>query len=204
VEEFAISVASLSYRANISRLQDLFDTLKTMASRLGISFSGPKTELIHRRTPSQRHSRRCTSRILIKGEIFFLRDSVRWHGYWFTPALDPAAYFRRRLALAQGAFGLIRWLSPPGAGRTPYLCPRMAKFLVPPILPYGADLFTCSVGTTTRLNTFWHQVQRWTTNSFSATPTGILSVESCLPPISLLITHRQRLPALRVVCSPPG
>jgi len=58
------------------------------------------------------------------------------------------------------------------------------------------------VGTTTRLDTFWRKVQRWTTNCFSATPTGILSVESCLPPVSLLVTHRQRLAALRVVCSP--
>jgi len=33
---------------------------------------------------------------------------------------------------------------------------------------------------------------------------GILSVESCLPPVSLLINHRQRLAALRVVCSPPS
>jgi len=60
------------------------------------------------------------------------------------------------------------------------------------------------VGTTTRLDTFWCKVQRWTTNCFSATPTGILSVESCLPPISLLVAHRQRLAALRVVCSPPS
>jgi len=32
----------------------------------------------------------------------------------------------------------------------------------------------------------------------------MLSVESCLPPVSLLITNRQRLAALRVVCSPPS
>jgi len=29
-------------------------------------------------------------------------------------------------------------------------------------------------------------------------------VESCLPPVSLLIAHRQRLAALRIVCSPPS
>jgi len=60
------------------------------------------------------------------------------------------------------------------------------------------------VGTTTRLDTFWRKVQRWTINCFSATPTGILSLESCLPPVSLLITYRQRLAAVRVVCSPPS
>jgi len=107
------------------------------------------------------------------------------------------------LALAQGAFVLVRRLSPPGAGLPPYLCHRLATSLIAPILLYGADLFTPSVGTTTRLDTFWRKVQRWTTNCFSATPTGILSVESCLPPVSLLVTHRQRLAALRVVCSPP-
>jgi len=131
-------------------------------------------------------------------------NSVRWLGYWFTPALDPAAHYSRRLALAQGALALIRRLSSPGAGLPPYLCHRLATSLIAPILLYGADLFTPGVRTTTRLDTFWRKIQRWTTNSFSATPTGILSVESCLPPISLLITHRQSLAALRIVCSPPS
>jgi len=204
VDDFALTVASLSYRGNIYRLQDLFDKLERKASRLGVSFSVTKTEPIHWRTPSQRHSPKCVSPIQIKGELFHPGNSVRWLGYWFTPALDPAAHFSHRLAHPQGAFTLIRRLSPPGVGLPPYLCYRLASWLIAPILLYGADLFTPSVGTTTRLDTFWRKVQRWTTNRFSATPTGILSVESCLPPVSLLITHRQRLAALRVVCSHPS
>ena len=42
------------------------------------------------------------------------------------------------------------------------------------------------------------------TNCFAATPTGIISGESCLPPISPLITHRPTLAALRALCSPPS
>ena len=203
VDDFAITVASLSYCGNIGRLQEPFQKLENKASLLGISFSVPKMELIHGRTLSQRHSPKCASPIQIKGEMFHPSDSVWWLRYWFTRALDPAAHFSRCLALAQGAFALIRRLSPPGAGHAPYLCYRLATFLVAPILLYGADLFTPSMGTTTRLNTFWHKVQRWTTNCFSTIPTtGILSVESCLPPVSLLITHQQRLAALRIVCSP--
>ena len=76
--------------------------------------------------------------------------------------------------------------------------------LVAPILLYRADLFTHSAGAMERLNTFWHKVHRWTTNCFSATPTGIHSVESCLPPVTLLMSQQQRLAALRVVCSPLG
>jgi len=202
VDDFALTVASLSYRGNIRRLQELFDRLERKASRLGVSFSVAKTELIHWRTPSKRHAPKCVSPIHIKGELFHPGNSVRWLGYWFTPALDTTAHFSRRLALAQGAFALIRRLSQPGPGLPPNLCHRLATSLIAPILLYSADLFTPSVGTTICLDTFWRQVQRWTTNCFSVTPTGILSVESCLPPVSVLITHRQRLAALRVVCSP--
>jgi len=76
VDDFALTVASLSYRGNIRRLQDLFDRLETKASRLGVSFSVVKTELIHWRTPGQRHSPKCVSRIEIKGEVFHPGNSV--------------------------------------------------------------------------------------------------------------------------------
>jgi len=208
MDDFALTVASLCYRGNIRQLQERFERLERKASRLGVPpgrlLFGHKKELIHWRTPSQRHSPKCVSPIQIKGEMLHPSNTVRSIRYWFTPALDPAAHYSRRLALAQGPFALIRHLSPPGAGLPPYLCHRLATSLIAPILLYWADLFTPSVGATTRLETFWRKVLRWSTNCFSATPTGILSVESCLPPVSLPIAHRQRLAALRVVCSPPS
>jgi len=204
VDDFALTVASLSYRGNLRWLHECFERLERKASRLGVSFSVAKTELIHWRTLSQRHSPGCVSPIQIKGEMFNPSNSVRWLGYWFTRALDPAAHFSRRSALAQGACALIRRLTPPGAGLPPYLCHRLATSWIAPSLLYGVDLFPPSVGTSTRLKSFWGKVQRWTTNCFSATPVGILTVEWCLPPVSLLITQRQRLVALRVVCSPPS
>ena len=173
------------------------------AIRLGVSFSVAKTELIHRRTPSQRNSPKCLSPVQIKGELFRPCHCLPWLGYWFTPALGSSTHFSHRLVLAQGAFAVIRHFSPPGAGLAPYLCHRLATSLLTPFLLYGGDLFTPSAGSMTRLNTFWHKVQRWTTNCCSATPTGSLAVEFCLPLIPLLMTQRQRLASLRVVCSPP-
>jgi len=99
VDDFALTVASLSYGGTIRRLQKLFKKLERKASRLGISFSVAKTELIHWRTPSQRHSAKWVAHIHIKGEVFHPSNSVRWLGYWFTPALDPAAHFSRRIYL---------------------------------------------------------------------------------------------------------
>jgi len=82
VDNFAFTVASLSYRGNIRRLQDLFDRLERKVSRLGVSFSVVKTELIHWRTPSQRHLLTCIAPIQIKGELIHPGNSVRWLGYW--------------------------------------------------------------------------------------------------------------------------
>jgi len=50
---------------------------------------------------------------------------------------------------------------------------------------------------------FWHKVCRWVTNCFSSTHLDPLHKEACLPPLPLLIKHRQRLAALRLLCSPP-
>jgi len=122
VDDFCLSVASLSHRGNIRRLQELFRILEAKAARLGVSFSVPKTELIHWSTPSQRRSPKCLSPVRIKGDMFHPRDSLRWLRYWFTPALDSSTHFSRRLSLAQGAFALIRRLSPPG-GPSPPTCP---------------------------------------------------------------------------------
>ena len=47
VEEFAVTVASPSYRINIRILQKSFSALKRKASPINISFSVPKTELMH-------------------------------------------------------------------------------------------------------------------------------------------------------------
>jgi len=54
VDDLSITVASPSYRSNICRLQNLFSTIATRGQNIGVSFSVPKTEIIHWRTPSQR------------------------------------------------------------------------------------------------------------------------------------------------------
>jgi len=118
----------------ISAVSRSSEKLEARASRLGIYFSVLKTELIHRRTPSQRHSPKCASPIQIRGKLFHSRDSVPLYRYWFTPALDSSAHFSCHLTLAQEAFALTRRLSPPGAGLALSLCYRLATSLVAPIL----------------------------------------------------------------------
>ena len=53
VDDFSLPVASPSHRSNIQRLQGHFLEISRRASALDVSFSVPKTELIHWRTHSE-------------------------------------------------------------------------------------------------------------------------------------------------------
>ena len=97
----------------------------------------------------------------------------------------------------------FRRLSPPEMGLTPFLCHRLAVSLLLLILTYGGDLFTPTAQMLNKMSTFWHSVQRWVTSSFSSTRLDILAIESCLPPLNLLLPNKRRMAALRALCSPP-
>ena len=202
VDDFGLTVSSSSYRHNIQTLQKHSPVLKAKGARLGVSFSIPKTELIHWRTKRDR-GRISRSPIHIEGSIFPPKDEVRWLGYWFTPSISTTAHFSKRLAKAQGAFVAVKRLSPSGKGLPPFLCPRLASSLLFPILSYGADTFKQTAHMTRKLSAFWHKVQRWTTNGFACTPTDILAIEACLPMLDLLLAYMNRLACLRGLCSPP-
>ena len=116
VDNFSITVASSSYRGNIRRLQNLFTTISAKGRGIGVSFSVPKRELIHWRTPSQR-TPRSLAPIELEGHVFHPSEVVRWLGYWFTPALSPTHHFRHRRSLAQAVFSFVKRLSSPGGGR---------------------------------------------------------------------------------------
>ena len=184
VEDLLITVAFPSHRGNIRLLQRHFSTMATRGPNIGVSFSVPKTELIHWRTPSQR-TPPSTAPIELEGRLFHPSNVVRWLEYWFTPALTTIHHFRHRLFLAraQAVFFFGKRLSFPGAGVTPIWCHLIANGLLLPILTYGADLLTPNSSALRGMNSFWHTVQRWTTNNFYSTPTSILSWEACLPPI---------------------
>ena len=73
----------------------------------------------------------------------------------------------------------------------------------PPIVTYGADLYTPNSSALRGMNSFWHRIQRWITNAFYSTPTSILSREACLPPIVTYCRYSRRLAALRIACALP-
>ena len=202
VDDFTVTVGSLSYRRNTQRLQHYYSTLKRRANSLGVSFSIPKTELCHWRTTRDR-APISPAPVCLDGSLFHPSSLVRWLGYWFTPSMDTTPHFTKRLALAQGAFATIKQLSSPGSGLPPYLNRRLAMGLLLPILTYGCDLFSPNVTMQDKMTVFWNKVMRWITNCFSSTPVPILACEACLPPLFSLLPHRRRMATLRLACAPP-
>ena len=202
MDDFSLTVASPSHRSNIRRLQSLFLNISRKASELDVSFSVPKTELIHWRTHNER-SLPALSPITLDGQLFRLSGVVEWLGYWLSPALNTSHYFNHRLALAKAAFSFIKRFSSPGGGTRPFFAHRVGIGLFLPILTYGADLLVPNHGTTQSMYSFWHRVCGWVTNCFYSSSTSILTREACLPPIDAYCRHRRRLAALRIAGTPP-
>jgi len=205
VDDLSVTTSSASYRSNSRTLQSVFGRLRAVPVTRHVDFSVPKTELVHWRTPVQRDppSAHRPPPVALDGQLFHPSPKLRWLGYWFVPNLASSAHFSPCLALSQAPFAAIRRLSSYGSGVSPHLCHRLAFSLLFPILSYGGDLFTPSKGLLFKMEVHWRQVQRWVSNCFLATPIPILSAEACLPPLSVLLPHKRRMAALRLVCSPP-
>jgi len=138
VDHFRLTASSTSYRRNIQILQRQYARLKSRGARLGVSFSIPKTELIHWRTNKDR-APISHAPIPLPGSVFNPKDEVPWLGHWFTPSMSTTTHFTKGLAKAQAAFVAIKRVSPPGMGLPPFLCHRLASSLLFPMLSYGAD-----------------------------------------------------------------
>jgi len=195
-------VASPAYRTNVRLLQKSFSALKRKASPINISFSVPKTELIHWKT-TRSDEPPCSLPVQLEDQLFYPQLRLKWLGFIFTPSFDPRSYFSRRYVLASAALATVRRLSPPGMGLPPYLCLSLARSLLAPILLSGSAVWNPPPSIMGPMSVFWHRVCWWITNCFSSTNLTCLHREAYLPPLPVLVHHQCRLAGLLLICSPP-
>src|SRR5437879_13910095 len=91
VDDFSVTVASGSYRSNVRRLQGIFSLLSREASRMGVSFSIPKTELIHWWTQKDRDPPSKLP-VCLNGELLHPSTSLTWFGYCLSPYLQTTPH----------------------------------------------------------------------------------------------------------------
>ena len=134
----------------------------------------------------------CLTPIHLHSEVFHPKEEVTWLGYGFIPNLASTAHFNRRLALAQGAFIIIKKLSPLGSVLMTLQTRCLVHSLLLPVVSYGVDLFVPNSAMAQRLDVLWHRALRLATNCFSSTQVTILMAEVALPtPTSLVQTQEQ-------------
>jgi len=168
---------------------------------LEVTFSVPKTELIHWRTPKD-----CAdvalAPIVINKMLFAPSQAVRWLGYRLTLTTQSSLHFRRRLAHAQATFTTICKPSAAGKGLCSWCNRKLLFGAILPVLSYSCDLFVLVASMLKKLDSFWHSVLQCTTNCLYTTTRGALYRELSLPPISSICKHRPWSAALHLVCAP--
>jgi len=154
VDDFAVTVASPSYRMNVRLLPKSFSALKRKASPINISFSVPKAELIHWRT-ARSNEAPCPLPVQLEDQLFYPQSHLKWLGFIFTPSFDPRPYFSRRYTLANTALATIRRLSPLGIGLPPHLCLSLGRSHLALILLYGSVVWSATPAILNPMSVFW-------------------------------------------------
>jgi hypothetical protein len=202
VDDFALTKASNSYRSNIRHLQRAWVSLQRIGASLHITFSIPKTELLHWRTPCDR-STKYIGPISLDNHLFHPLDHVKWLGFWFSSTLTTHHHFQQRYVKACKTFGYLQSLSKPGSGLTAYNARTLAQAVILPTLLYGAEVFQPKTAALNKLNSIWTRVLRWVTNCFTSTHTNILFSEAALLPLETYCKKARLLFAIRILNASP-
>jgi len=172
--------------------------MSNKARSLNLTFSAPKTDLIHWRTPRDK-TPRCILPVTVGDSIIHPSKSVKWLGYWLQDNHSTHQHFTKRLHLAKAAWVKVRRLSDAGKGLNPRATRHLSQVLIRPTLLYGSEIFSPPGHTLRAMSTFWRKIAIWVTNCFHSTSSAAVHSESFLTPLPPLINFIQSKYAIRIV-----
>jgi len=85
VDDIQITVSSPSWRTNTWLPVEAYRRIKAAASAIGLSFSTPKTDLMHWRTPTERADNCEHPFVIDKQCVKLAPKAVKWLGFYFEP-----------------------------------------------------------------------------------------------------------------------
>src|ERR1700704_6401921 len=198
VDDFGLTISSPSYRTNVRILQRMYRVMSNRARSLNLTFSAPKTDLIHWRTPRDK-SARCILPVIVGDLIIHPSKSVKWLGFWLQDNHSTHQHFTKRLHLAKAAWVKVRRLSDAGKGLNPRATRHLSQVLIRPTLLYSSEIFSPLGHTLRAMSTFWRKIAIWVTNCFHSTSSAAVHSESFLTPIPPLINFIQSKYAIRII-----
>src|SRR5712691_1314904 len=202
VDDFALTKASPSYRSNVRHLQAAWTDLQVIANKLHITFSIPKTDFIHWRTPYDRNPIQHNP-ISLNDTLFNPLPQVKWLGMWFAAALTSHYHYQQRLSKATKTFSWLKTHSRPGSGLTAINARRLAQAVILPTMLYGSTVLQPKASALNKLSTLWMKVLRWVTNCFDSSNNNAVYLEVALMPLeSYCLKYRLQL-AKRICTASP-
>jgi hypothetical protein len=184
IDDFALTKGSTSYSHNIIHLQAARVKLQAVGTKLYTSFSVPKTEFIHWRTPFDR-SATCNIPHTLYETSFHPCTQVKWLGIWFSSNLSPFYHFQQRYTKAHNILGRLKSLSRPGTGLIAINARRLAQAVILTSLLYGSTVLQPNNTALRHLSSFWIRALRLITNCFRTTNSLTLYPETSLLPIPI-------------------
>jgi len=180
----------------------MYRVMSNRAKNSNLSFSVPKTDLIHWRTPKDK-SPRCSTPFTLDGTLIHPSKTIKWLGYWLQDNHSTHQHFTKRLSLAKYAWIKVRRLSDLGKGLNPRATRHLAQVLIRPTLLYGAEIFSPPGKTLADMSSFWRKIGIWITNCFHSASYAAVHSESFLTPLPPLLKYIQTKYALRTVGTHP-
>jgi hypothetical protein len=124
------------------------------ARLLNLSFSVPKTDLIHWPTPKDK-TPRCLLSVHVRDSLIHPSKSIKWLGYWLQDNHSIHQHFTKRLSLAKYVWVKVRRLSDLGKGLNLHATHHLSQVLIQLTLLYESEIFTPPGQMLASMSSFW-------------------------------------------------
>jgi len=186
IDDFCISVTSISIKSNCKKLEEIIKSLISEAEKQNILFDMGKTELIHF-YDKKRAGIEEPITIMIDNISIIIKPKmlIRWLGIWFDSKLSFKDHIEKRINLANAALYRLKRLSNTQKGLDSTANRRLYIACITSISDFGIQLWWNNRAKKTLLLKYQklqNAAIRQITGAFKNTPHKALEIEAAIPP----------------------
>lgn len=205
VDDIGLLIAGRSVAQVATYLEQAGNAAITWGRQNAVEFDAEKTEavLFTRQRGRLLREQVQSARLRIEGHlVIFNQEATRWLGIWLDTGLKLKAHYQTCLRKARTAEARVRTLCRQ-QGLSPGLVRRIQIAAVQAVALYGAELWWHGQkDRETGLQLLINRQARATIGAFRTTPIGPLLREAGLEPAGVILDHKQRTYAVRLLGLP--
>jgi ribonuclease HI len=197
MDDISLTISSTSLKKNVKILAREAAKIFDLGAQNAIQFDLIKTELLHFTTSKEVSAATLT---LPDGKIVESKETVRWLGIWFDPALNFKEHVARRTSQARSAFQRMARLANTQNGLSPFAIRQLYLACVTSIADYGSVIWWKGQAQLIRpLQALQNLALRKILGVFKTAPIVPMEVEAALVPPSVRLNTNIRKYAFRAL-----